>query len=129
MSPLAVVVSVSLVALAAAVLRFFVLSERAAFNRAGVFGSDGRITTGEALGVRVGARYADAVTEFSRLGFEYTEPYAHWPNCWGERDEPVPSGCAVHLWRDPSWRKGMFCVLTKGEEIAGVHWRYGMGQL
>jgi hypothetical protein len=98
-------------------------SQHAEFNRSGVSGSKGRITTGSKFGIKVGENYETARALMISLGFENPE-LTKAGSChgydYGEELEP-------HLWFDNSWRKGTICIITSSNKVQYVSWSYGVG--
>jgi hypothetical protein len=98
-------------------------SRHAEFNRSGISGSKGRITTGSKFGIQVGENYETSRALMISLGFENPE-LTKTGSChgydYGEELEP-------HLWFDNSWRKGTICIITSSNKVQYVSWSYGAG--
>ena len=99
------------------------LSRYGAFNRAGLFGSNGRIDAGRKFGVEVGNDYRSAQTKFRSLGFIQID-MAKSQSCHGY-DYPIHE--VPHLWFDDSWRKGTLCIVSSNNRIKYLSWSYGFG--
>ena len=98
-------------------------SRHADFNRSGILGSKGRITTGSKFGIEIGENYETAKSLMLSLGFENPE-LTKAGSChgydYGKELEP-------HLWFDNSWRKGTICIITSSNKVRHVSWSYGLG--
>ena len=116
-APLLVIVGLAGVSHALAVSRY------SAFNRAGLVGSQGRISSGRKFGVGIGDDYHAVARAFGQLGFEereLTKPHSCHSFAYAAHLTP-------HLWFDNSWRKGTLCVVTSGDRVVYLSWAYGFG--
>ena len=112
-----------LVLLTAGAAYALVLSQFAAFNRAGLWGSNGRISKGERFGLSIGQDYGSAAARMSALGFK-THAVTKDSSCHGfdyDRSRQLA------LWWDDSWRKGTICLVVLDGKVEYVSWMYGMG--
>lgn len=99
------------------------ISRFAEFNRAGLFGSNGRISTGSKFGIKIGQDTGFAIREMESLKFAEAAPTSEH-RCHGyvyDRDR------SIMLWRDMSWRKGVICIISFEDRVEFVSWAYGMG--
>lgn len=99
------------------------LSPHSELNRAGLFGSNGRIDSGKKFGVRVGAHYKSADRTLRAFGFEQVD-LTKAQSCHGftyQEDK------RVQLWFDKSWRKVAVCAVSSGDRVIYLSWSSGIG--
>jgi hypothetical protein len=118
----AILVAVLLLLSTGAIYGLF-LSPFAAFNRAGLWGSNGRIGEGERFGLSIGQSYQSAAARMSALGFE-ARPITKENSCHGH---DYDRNRQLALWWDDSWRKGTICIVVLNGEVEYVSWMYGVG--
>jgi hypothetical protein len=99
------------------------ISRFAEFNRTGLFGSRGRISSGSKFGIKIGQDTGVAIREMKSLKFEEAESTSehHCHSYVYDLDRKIM------LWRDVSWRKGVICIISFEDRVEFVSWAYGMG--
>ncbi len=95
------------------------------FNRLGVFGSGGFVTSGSMFGLTIGMDRTAAARHLTGRGLQIGEP-SRPGHCLGRENLPDQD---MELWDDRSWRHGVICLGSKDGKIISIAWSYGGWQL
>lgn len=110
------------ISLAGLAIAFAIVLIVSPLTRMGLIGSEGHITTGEFLGVKIGDSATSANEKMNRHGFDFVDDY-DGGECMGIEHL---ADIKIELYYDNSWRRGTVCIGSKEDKVVSIDWMYGL---